>query len=152
FQNVAVTRSIERYLRRGLADVIEAVRSIRASAVRVGSNWDVALAFTLAETGALDESRSLLDDVARDDFAAVVPDLTWLVTMHLVGRTVAHPGGHALCGQGPGQLARRAGGEGTHGVGYASYAPPARVLGQLCATLGRPRAAAQWYDRVVDGP
>ncbi len=152
FQNVAVTRSIERYLRGGLGDVIEAVRSIRASAVRVGSNWDVALAFTLAETGALDESRSVLHEVARDDFAAVVPDLSWLVTMHLVGLTVVHLGDRALAEQVLARLEPHGDVDGTHGMGYASYGPTARVLGQLCATLGRHGAAAQWFDRVIDGP
>src|SRR3546814_1715779 len=40
FQNVAVTLAIERFLRRGLDDVIEPIRSIRASSPRVAVNCD----------------------------------------------------------------------------------------------------------------
>ena len=57
FQNVAITLAIERYLRRGLGDTVDAIRSIRASSPRVGANWDTGLAFALSEIGELDEAR-----------------------------------------------------------------------------------------------
>jgi len=53
FQNVAITLAIERFLRRGLADVVDSLRSIRASSPRVASNWDVGLMFALSEAGRL---------------------------------------------------------------------------------------------------
>src|SRR3546814_18944403 len=55
FRNVAVTLAIERFLRRGLDDVIEPIRSIRASPPRVAVNWDTAWAFAPPAVGRLGE-------------------------------------------------------------------------------------------------
>ena len=85
FQNVAITLAIERYLRRGLGDTVDAIRSIRASSPRVGANWDTGLAFALSEIGELDEARELFEVLAADRFARVPRDLNWLVTMQLLG-------------------------------------------------------------------
>lgn len=150
FQNAAVVIAIERYLRRGLVDVVEAVRSIRASAVRVGANWDVAYAFTLAETGDLERSATVLEVVAEGDFSAVVPDLNWLVTMHLIGLTVVHLRDRSHAESVLEQLLPFGSRDATHGMGYASYGPIARVLGLLCRTLDRHAEARSWFDSVID--
>ena len=148
-QNVAITVAIERHLRRGLADVTDVIRSVRASSPRVGANWTAGLAFALGETGRHDEARSLLAELAPDGFAAVPRDLNWLVTMQLLGlvavrvddvrhaeqlRTLLEPFGVL---------------DGTHGSGYASYGPVARVLGLLARCCGDQTAALQWFDRVL---
>ncbi len=151
FQNVAVTIAIERYLRRGLEDVLESLRSIRASSPRVGANWDAGLAFSLAETGHLEESAALFDALAEDEFEAVPRDLNWLVTMHLLGlvaigledaprirllREILGPFGHL---------------DATHGAGYASYGPVGRVVGGLAAATGDLAAARPVFDQVIAG-
>ncbi|MCB1028815.1 MAG: hypothetical protein KDB24_13750, partial [Microthrixaceae bacterium] len=61
FQNVAITVAVERYFRRRLDEVIDTIASIRASSPRVGANWEVGLAFALAESGQLDEARDIFD-------------------------------------------------------------------------------------------
>lgn len=150
FQNVAVVRSIERYLRGGLADVVEAVRSIRASAVRVETNWDMAYAFVLGETGALEECRQVFEPLAADDFAVIRPDLNWLATMHLVGHTAVRLEDRARAEVALSVLEPHGAHDATHGMGYASYGPTARVLGRLCALLGRERSAAEWFGLALD--
>ncbi len=149
FQNVAIVTAIERFFRRGLADLIEPIRSIRASSPRVGVNWDVGLAFSLAEIGELDEARQLFDAVAVDDFACVPRDLNWLVTVQLLGLTALHlddrvrsvvllellrPFGHL---------------DATHGSGYASYGPVGRVVAGLAGAIGAWDESDRWYEAVL---
>lgn len=149
FQNVAITVAIERFLRRGLADVVEAIRSVRASSPRVSSNWDTGLSFALAETGELDEAAVLFDGVVRDDFAAVPRDLNWLVTMQLLGLVALHLDDRERCESIRAQLEPFGELDATHGAGYASYGPVARLLGSLAARCGDVDAARSWHGFVL---
>ena len=156
FQNVAITVAIERYLRRGLHDLIEAIRSIRASSPRVAVNWDVGLAFALSETGAHDEAAAIVARLAPQQFRAVPRDLNWLVTMQLLALTALNlddrDHGVVLLDA----LRPFAHLDATHGSGYASYGPVARPVASLEARWGDAREAERWFrfvlDTRVDGP
>ena len=148
FQNVAVTLAIERYLRRGLGDVIEAIRSIRASSPRVGANWATGLAFALAETGQTGEAGRLFDALAADDFSAIPRDVNWLVTMQLLGLVAIHLDDHAAMARIHELVLPFRTLDATHGSGYASYGPVARVLGTLAARTGDHTAAAEHFEFV----
>ena len=149
FQNVAITVAIERYLRRGLADTVDAIQSIRASSPRVGANWDTGLAFALSEVGQLDEATVLFDSLAADGFARVPHDLNWLVTMQLLGLIAltidAESDGRLLVEL----LTPFAHLDGTHGSGYASYGPVGRVVGSLTARWGAPDDAERVFEQVL---
>jgi len=149
FQNVAITLAIERFLRRQLGDVVDALRSIRASSPRVGANWDTGLAFALSEIGELDEATELFERLAADRFAAVPRDLNWLVTIQLLGLVAltidADEHGPVLV-----ELLRPfAHLDGTHGSGYASYGPVGRVVGSLMARWGDPDESERVFDHVL---
>jgi len=149
FQNVAITLAIERFLRRGLGDVVDTLRSIRASSPRVGANWDTGLAFALSEIGEHDEATALFERLAADRFAAVPRDLNWLVTMQLLGLIAltidADDHGPVLI-----ELLRPfAHLDGTHGSGYASYGPVGRVLGSLMARWGDADESERVFDHVL---
>jgi hypothetical protein len=145
-----VTVAIERYLRRGLDDVVDSVRSIRASSPRVGANWDAGLAFCLAESGQIDEAAGLFEELATDDFAGVPRDLNWLVTMHLLGlialRLDDSPRMLALLGI----LEPFSHLDAIHGSGYASYGPVGRVVGSLAAATGSPQRARDDFEQVLN--
>ena len=149
FQNVAITVAIERYLRRGLADVVDAVRSIRASSPRVAANWDAGLAFTLSEVDELDEARTIFERLAADRFAAVERDLNWLVTMQLLGLVARTLDDRARCAVVLELLTPFAHLDGTHGSGYASYGPVGRITGALAGHLGQTDRARRDLDRVL---
>lgn len=149
FQNVAITIAIAQYFRRGLGDVVDAIRSIRASSPRVETNWDVGLAFALSEVGELDEARALFDRLAADRFAVVPRDLNWLVAMQLLGLIALNlddrPRAEVLLAE----LTPFATLDATHGSGYASYGPVGRVSGMLAARLGRDEEAEAMFDHVL---
>lgn len=149
FQNVAITLAIERYLRRGLGDTVDAIRSIRASSPRVAANWDTGLAFALSEIGAVDDARSLFEEIAANRFALVPRDLNWLVTMQLLGLIAltidADEHGPVLIDL----LRPFAHLDGTHGSGYASYGPVGRVVGSLLARWGDPTEAEAVFAHVL---
>lgn len=150
FQNVAITVAIERYLRRGLGDVIDAVHSIRASSPRVGTNWTVGLAFTLAQAGRCDEAAELFEPLAAEGFTAIRRDLNWLVTMQLCG-LIALTLDHERAARAALDLLRPfAHLDATHGSGYASYGPVARVVASLEARWGDPDASERWFDVLFD--
>lgn len=149
FQNVAITVAISLFLRRGLADLIGAIRSIRASSPRVASNWDVGLAFALSEVGELDEARELFEQLAADDFAAIHRDLNWLVSMQLLGLIAVTLDDRSRAAQILELLRPFAGLDGTHGSGYASYGPVGRVVGKLATCLGDSAEAQRWLDAVL---
>ena len=149
FQNVAITVAIERFWRRGLGDVIDALRSIRASSPRVGANWDTGLAFALSESGQLDEARDLFEGLATDGFAAVRRDLNWLVTTQLLGLIALTLDDRPRCEQLGAMLAPFAHLDATHGSGYASYGPVGRVVGALAARSGRPDEAEATFAAVL---
>ena len=136
FQNVAVTIAIERYLRRGLADVVEAARSIRASSPRVAANWDAGLCLSLAEAGEHGEAREIFDRLAADGFREVTRDLNWLVATFVLGQAAVRLGGPDGSATLLEQLRPFAHLDATHGAGYASYGPVGRVVGALAGTLG----------------
>lgn len=156
FQNAAITVAIERFLRRGLADVVEAIRSIRSSSPRVASNWDAGLCFALAEVGRREEARRILDDLAAAGFAAIPRDLNWLVTVHLLGLVAITLDDAPRCAELLELLRPHAGRDATHGSGYASYGPVGRVVGSLAARAGDLEEAERWFEHVLltreDGP
>jgi hypothetical protein len=149
FQNVAITVAIDRYLRRGLDDTVDAIRSIRASSPRVGANWDTGLAFALSEIGEHEEASELFESLAADRFAGIPRDLNWLVTMQLLGLIAltidADEHGPVLLEL----LAPFAHLDGTHGSGYASYGPLGRVVGSLMARWGDPEDAERVFAEVL---
>ncbi len=149
FQNVAITLAIERFLRRGLDDLIDAIESIRASSDRVGANWDTGLAFALAETGQLDRSREIFERVAPDDFGAVHRDLNWLVTMQLLGLVALRLDDRPRCGELLAHLSPYAHLDAIHGAAYASYGPVGRVVGSLAARVGDTETAAACFADVL---
>lgn len=149
FQNVAITMAISKYLQRGLADMIDAIRSIRASSPRVEANWDVALAFALSEVGELDEARELFDELAADSFAAVPRDLNWLVATSLLGLVAVNLNDRQRALELLVELRTYAKLDATHGSGYASYGPVGRVVGLLAACAGEESEAEFWFDFVL---
>lgn len=150
YQNVAITVAIERYLRRGLDDAVESVRSIRASSPRVRANWDSGLAFTLAETGRLEEAEVLFEALATDRFSPVPRDLNWLVTLHLLGLVALRLRDTRRMVVLAELLDPYAGLEALHGAGYASYGPVGRVVGVLAAGVGDHDRARAVFDEVLD--
>lgn len=155
FQNAMVTFGIERFLRRELADVVDPVRSVRASSPRVGANWEVALAFALAESGRLDEAAAIFDGIASDP-DAVPRDLNWLVVTVLLGLIAADLDDRARIAAIHDRLAPYAALDATHGSGYASYGPVGRVVGMLAARRGLLDVARDVLGEVLatrsDGP
>ncbi|HEY9555292.1 MAG TPA: hypothetical protein VIR58_01075, partial [Acidimicrobiales bacterium] len=149
FQNVAVTLAIERFLRRGLDDVIEPIRSIRASSPRVAVNWDTALAFALSEVGRLEEAAAVFETVAADDFSPVRRDLNWLVVMHLLGLVALHLDDEPRIRQLLRHLLPFADLDATHGSGYASYGPVGRVVARLEGRCGDAAGGAARLERVL---
>lgn len=149
FQNAAITVTIERYLRRGLADVIDTISSIRSSSPRVGANWDTGLAFALAESGQLDEAREVFEELAVEDFAAIPHDLNWLATMQLVALVAIHLDDVSRCVRLVELLTPYVHLDATHGSGYASYGPVGRVVGSLAARCGHLDEARAHFDRVL---
>lgn len=150
FQNVAITLAIERFFRRGLDDLIDAIRSIRASSDRVGANWDTGLAFALAEAGHLDEARDLFEQVVADGYSRVYRDLNWLVTMVLLGLVAVRLDDRERAADLADHLLPWAGQDATHGAGYASYGPVGRVVGKLLAHSGQVEAGIAVLDRVLE--
>lgn len=149
FQNVAITTAIAMYFRRRLADVIDAIRSIRASSARVEANWDVGLAFALSEIGELEEARQRFDGLAHDRFAAVPRDLNWLVSMQLLGLIAVTLDDRDRAAELLEELRPFGALDSTHGSGYASYGPVGRVAGLLAVTTGAFAEAERWFDQVL---
>ena len=149
FQNVAITWAIERFLRCGLDDVVDSIRSILASSPRVAANWETGLVFALSECGQLEEARREFDRLAHDRFAAVPRDLNWLVTMHLLGLVAItlddRDRGIVLLDV----LRPFAQLDATHGSGYASYGPVGRVVGTLAARWGDREEAERCFEHVL---
>ncbi|MGB0112313.1 MAG: hypothetical protein WBP59_03760 [Ilumatobacteraceae bacterium] len=149
FQNVAITLAIERYLRRGLGDVVDTIRSILASSPRVAPNWEAGLAFALSEIGSLDESRDVFERLGAHRFAVVPRDLNWVVTMQLLALVAItlddENRGRILLEE----LRPHAQLDATHGSGYASYGPVARVVGSLSSRWGDPAEGERWFAYVL---
>ena len=150
FQNVAITVAIERFFRRGLADVVDVLRSIRASSPRVAPNWDTGLAFALAESGQLVEAGELFEGLAADGFAAVPRDLNWLVTIQLLALIALTLDDRDRIRRLLELLRPFARYDGTHGSGYASYGPLGRVVGSLAARVGAHDEAERWFAHVLE--
>lgn len=149
FQNVAITVAVERYFRRRLDEVIDTIASIRASSPRVGANWEVGLAFALAESGQLDEARDIFDALAIDDFALITRDLNWLVTMVLLAMIAFRLADTDRCATLLEELKPFAHLDATHGFGYCSYGPVGRIVGSLAAACGDLAVAEAEFDRVL---
>lgn len=150
FQNVAITLAIERFLRRGLVDLVDAIRSIRASSPRVAANWDTGLAFALIQSGGTEEAAELFEVLAADDFVVVPRDLNWLVTMQLLALVALDLDDRFRLERLLELLEPFAALDATHGSGYASYGPVGRVVGSLAARLGLHDRAARSFELVLN--
>lgn len=148
FQNVAITLAIERYLRRSLDDMVDPIRSILASSPRVAANWETGLTFALCEIGEFDEAREHFETLSAHRFAAVPRDLNWLVTMQLLGLAALTLGDEMHGAVLLDELRPFAALDATHGSGYASYGPVARVVGALALRWGDPAEGERWFDHV----
>ena len=151
FQNVAITMAIAMYLRRGLGELIGAIRSILASSPRVQANWEVGLTFALSEIGEFDEAQERFDRLAANDFATVPTDLNWLVSMQLLGLVAVNLDDRDRAADVRRLLEPFSGLDATHGSGYASYGPVDRTLGLLAERLGELDTAERAFDAVVEG-
>lgn len=151
FQNAMVTFAIERYFRRGLADVVDPVRSVRASSPRVSANWDAALAFSLAQAGRLDEAAEVFEPLARDGFSSVVRDLNWLVVTVVLALTALDLDDRPRIERLLDLLDPYTAFDATHGSGYASYGPVGRVVGMLAGRAGRVDDGRRLIGGVVAG-
>lgn len=151
FQNAMVTFAIERFFRKGLADVVDPVRSVRASSPRVSANWDAALAFSLAQSGQLDDAAAVFEPLAVDDFSAIHRDLNWLVVVVLLGLTALDLDDGPRISTLRRLLEPFAAYDATHGSGYASYGPVGRVVGMLAARSGDRDGARQHLGAVLVG-
>lgn len=149
FQNVAITLAVERFFRRGLDDVIDTISSIRASSPRVGANWEVGLAFALAESDRLDEAREIFDSLARNDFEVITRDLNWLVTMLLLAMVAIRLDDQPRCATLLALLKHASHLDATHGFGYCSYGPVGRVVGSLAAKSGDLDLATSTFEQVL---
>ncbi len=149
FQNVAINLAIEQFFHRTLDDAIDSIRAIRASSPRVANAWDTGLAFALSECGELSEAAELYDKLAQDDFVRIDPDLNWLVTIQLLGLVAVRLADPKRCQQVLTILRPFGELDVTHGSGYASYGPVARVLGSLASVAGEEEEAARWFDFVL---
>ncbi|MBX3313138.1 MAG: hypothetical protein KF906_02360 [Actinobacteria bacterium] len=136
FQNAMVTFAIERYFRRGLADVVDPVRSVRASSPRVSANWDAALAFSLAQAGRAEEAAAVFEPLAAEGFSTVVRDLNWLVVVVILALTALELDDRSRAATLLDLLRPYAALDATHGSGYASYGPVGRVVGMLAGRCG----------------
>lgn len=152
FQNVAITLAIERYFRGGLLELEPMVRSILASSPRVAPNWECGLTFVLSETEQFDEALAGFDRLAADGFAAVPRDINWLVSMTLLGLVATTLGEPDRAEAVRTQLMPFVGRNATHGSGYASYGPVARVLGGLAAVVGAFDDAEAAYETALASP
>ena len=115
----------------------------------MGSAWDSGLAFTLAETGHLDEAAELFGAIAEDDFAAVPRELNWLVVVHLLGLTALRLGDAPRAERLLVLLEPFSHLDATHGSGYVSYGPTGRggrPPGGGDGPFGRGR---EWFDDVL---
>lgn len=149
FQNVAITVAVERFFRRRLDEVIDTIESIRASSPRVGANWEVGLAFALAESGELGEARELFDSFAPDDFSIIPRDLNWLVTIMLLAMTAIRLDDTSRCATLLALLEPASELDATHGFGYASYGPVGRIIGSLASKCGDAERARHSFGRVL---
>ena len=150
FQNVMIATTIERYLRGGLAELVDAAASIRASSPRVEANWTAGLALILLEAGRGEEAQHLICELAKGDFAAVPRDLNWLVTMAVIGIAAAGLPDPEPARLAFGHLTPFGDVDAIHGSGYASYGPVARVIGVLAARLGLRDEAKRAFDQAIE--
>ncbi|MFV1990538.1 MAG: hypothetical protein ACC652_07340, partial [Acidimicrobiales bacterium] len=149
FQNVAINLAIEQFFHRTLGDAIDSIRAIRASSPRVANAWDTGLAFALSECDQLDEATELYDALAINNFERVDRDLNWLVTIQLLGLVAVRLEDPVRCRSVLELMQPLGEFDTTHGSGYASYGPVARVLGSLAAVAGEHEAAETWFEFVL---
>lgn len=106
--------------------------------------WRAGYAATLAETGHLDAARDQLAPLAKDDFALVPSDPTWLFTLSLLADTcalVADTGGAEVLYELLLPFEHRC----ATLFGVASTGPVALNLGRLAQVLGLPDVALPHY-------
>ena len=107
-----------------------------------------ALACLLVELGRTGEARGVLQDLARDDFAALYPDNEWLLGASLAAEAVARLREAEWAETLYGQLQPLAG---RHAIGHAegSIGAVDRYLGLLAASLDRLDDAARHLEDAV---
>jgi hypothetical protein len=104
-----------------------------------------ALACLLADAGRIEEARTVLGDLAVDDFRALYPDCEWLLGAALASEASAALGDASAAAVLYGQLLPS---EGLHAVGHAEGSVGAvdRYLGMLAATLGEVAEAERHFE------
>ncbi len=115
---------------------------LRANAERfpLMARWRLMLAVVLAETGALDEARRELDELAVDDFADISRDAPWLFAMALLSELCTMLRDRARARLVYDLLAPYEG-RNVISIGAAYLGPVARYLGLLAMTLGEAERA-----------
>ena len=114
--------------------------------------WDPlhrsALVVLLLETGRHDEARAALEELGRDDFAALYPDNEWLLAISLAAEAAARLGARSECTTIFGQLMPYAG---RHAIGHTegSIGAVDRYLGLLAAAMDRQDDAIRHLEDAV---
>jgi hypothetical protein len=107
-----------------------------------------ALACLLVDLGREGEARAAVEELARDEFAALYPDNEWLLGTSMAAEAAARLGMEDAARVLYRQMAPSAG---RHAIGHAEGSVGAvdRYLGLLAATLGRPDDAARHLEDAV---
>ena len=107
-----------------------------------------ALAFLLVALDRRDEARAVLEELGRNEFAALYRDNEWLLGACLAAEVAARLGASEASGTLYGQLLPFAG---RHAIGHTEGSVGAvdRYLGLLAATLGRPDDAIRHLEDAV---
>jgi class 3 adenylate cyclase len=114
------------------------------------STWRPALALVYAELGMLPEARRELEDVAREGFAAVPEDITWINCMGMLAETCAAVGDAANAALLRERLLPFAGCNVVAAPTVALYGAVDRYLALLAATLGRWEEAERSFERALE--
>ncbi len=95
-----------------------------------------ALTLLLIDLDRRDEARAILEELERDEFAAIYPDNEWLLGMGLASEAAARLGARGACATLYAKLRSHAG---HHAIGHTegSIGAVDRYLGLLAATLDR---------------
>jgi tetratricopeptide (TPR) repeat protein len=133
-----------------LEDVEPALRAVIAQYPALPA-WRAALACLQTELGRADEARATLEDMTRDDLAALPRDAFWLSAMTLLAEVAAELGHRDRAALLYERLAPLAGRHVVVGRAAAAYyGAVARPLALLASTLERWEAAAGLFEQALD--
>jgi class 3 adenylate cyclase len=107
--------------------------------------WRAGLAVLYMELGRPDDAQRELDQLARDDFAAIPLDANWVVAIALLSEVAAHLGDLPRAAWLYEQLLPYAGSNIIVGGGWVCHGSAERFLGGLAHALGRFEAADRHF-------